>query len=88
MTDLTTTLLLIRHGQARAEDGSYGPDTPLSELGVRQSEALADAPVGVLPLHMSMQVHFLGLRRPLGRCARGLDWLLGSMSAWRSSSLE
>ena len=43
MTDLTTTLLLIRHGQARAEDGSYGPDTPLSELGVRQSEALADA---------------------------------------------
>ncbi len=46
MTDLSTTLLLVRHGQARAEDGSYGPDTPLSELGVRQSEALADALAG------------------------------------------
>jgi 2,3-bisphosphoglycerate-dependent phosphoglycerate mutase len=42
MTDVTTTLLLVRHGQARAEDGSYGADTSLSELGVRQSEALAD----------------------------------------------
>ena len=37
MTDLSTTLLLVRHGQARAEDGSYVPDTPLSELGVRST---------------------------------------------------
>ena len=53
MTDLTTTLLLVRHGQARAEEGSYGPDTPLSELGVRQSEALADALTGdAAPTHV------------------------------------
>ncbi len=36
-----TSLVLIRHGQARAEDGSYDRRTPLSELGRRQSEALA-----------------------------------------------
>ena len=41
-----TTLLLVRHGQARAGDGSYGSDTPLSELGVRQAEAVADALAG------------------------------------------
>ena len=38
-----TTLLLIRHGQARAGDGSYGPDTPLSELGRNQAEKLAQS---------------------------------------------
>lgn len=43
MGDGMTTLFLVRHGQARAGDGSYGPDTPLSEMGVRQSEAVADA---------------------------------------------
>lgn len=36
----SATLLLIRHGQARASDGSYGPDTPLSELGRAQAEKL------------------------------------------------
>ena len=46
MADGMTTLLLVRHGQARAGDGSYGPDTPLSEMGVRQSEAVADALAG------------------------------------------
>lgn len=46
MADAMTTLFLVRHGQARAADGSYGPDTPLSELGVRQSEAVADALAG------------------------------------------
>ena len=35
------TLVLIRHGQARAEDGSYGPETPLSMLGRRQASAVA-----------------------------------------------
>ncbi len=40
------TLFLVRHGQARAGDGSYGRDTPLSELGMRQSEAVADALAG------------------------------------------
>lgn len=39
----SATLLLIRHGQARAHDGSYGPDTPLSELGRTQAEKLAHA---------------------------------------------
>ena len=46
MADGMTTLFLVRHGQARAGDGSYGPDTPLSEMGVRQSEAVADALAG------------------------------------------
>ena len=38
-----TLLLLVRHGQARADDGSYGPETPLSELGQHQAEKLAHA---------------------------------------------
>ena len=37
----STTLLLVRHGQARSTDGSYGPETPLSEQGRRQAEAVA-----------------------------------------------
>jgi broad specificity phosphatase PhoE len=85
MTDLTTTLLLVRHGQVRAEDGSYGPDTPFSELGVRQSEALADALAGdAAPTHVYASPLFLALRRSQGRCARGLDCLLGLTSPWRS----
>lgn len=39
----STELLLVRHGQARAEDGSYGAQTPLSELGALQAEAVASA---------------------------------------------
>src|SRR5262245_46355081 len=35
-------LNFVRHGQARADDGLYGPDTPLSELGQRQARALAN----------------------------------------------
>ncbi|MGH3146386.1 MAG: histidine phosphatase family protein [Rubrobacter sp.] len=35
------TLLLIRHGQARADDGSYDENTPLSELGRLQAARLA-----------------------------------------------
>ena len=38
----STTLTLVRHGQARASDGSYGPDTPLSGLGWLQAAALAE----------------------------------------------
>ncbi|MEM7016851.1 MAG: histidine phosphatase family protein [Pseudomonadota bacterium] len=35
-------VLMIRHGQARAADGSYGPDTLLSELGHRQAGETAE----------------------------------------------
>ena len=40
MTD-PVRLYLVRHAQARADDGSYGDDTPLSPLGRRQAEAVA-----------------------------------------------
>ncbi len=36
-----TKMLLIRHAQARAADGNYGPDIPLTPLGVRQAHLLA-----------------------------------------------
>ena len=45
----STTLTLVRHGQARAVDGSYGPDTPLSGLGRLQVAALTDALVAGTP---------------------------------------
>ena len=39
----STTLLLARHGQARAKRGSeYGRETPLGEIGRRQADALAE----------------------------------------------
>ncbi len=38
-----TTLLLVRHGQARSSDGSYGPETPLDKLGRAQAKAVATA---------------------------------------------
>ena len=39
----STTLLLARHGQARAKIGSeYGRETPLGAIGRRQAETLAD----------------------------------------------
>jgi probable phosphoglycerate mutase len=37
----STTLILVRHGQARAGDGSYGRETPLSDLGRLQAAAVA-----------------------------------------------
>ncbi len=45
MNDLypSTTLLLIRHGQARANDTSYDQHTPLSKLGHQQAALVADA---------------------------------------------
>lgn len=36
-------LVLVRHGQARSPDGSYGPRTPLSALGRNQANAAAEA---------------------------------------------
>lgn len=39
-----TTLLWVRHGQARAADGSYDDQTPLSPLGIEQAAA---APAGL-----------------------------------------
>lgn len=39
----STTLLLIRHGQARAGDNSYDQYTPLSALGRQQAALVADA---------------------------------------------
>lgn len=39
----STTLVLIRHGQARARDNSYGQQTPLSALGRHQAAHVADA---------------------------------------------
>ena len=41
MNKPAATLLLVRHGQARAPDGSYGRETPLSDLGRRQADAVA-----------------------------------------------
>jgi len=38
----STTLILVRHGQARSLDGSYGRQTPLSDLGRRQAKAVSD----------------------------------------------
>jgi broad specificity phosphatase PhoE len=39
----STTLLLIRHGQARANNNSYDQHTPLSNLGHQQATLVADA---------------------------------------------
>jgi broad specificity phosphatase PhoE len=42
-------LLLVRHAQARAHDGSYDQHTPLSELGRQQAGALASALASCAP---------------------------------------
>lgn len=39
----STTLSFVRHGQARAADGSYGNDTSLSQTGREQAQAVAAA---------------------------------------------
>jgi probable phosphoglycerate mutase len=39
----STTLLLIRHGQARAGDNSYDQHTPLSDIGRQHAMLVADA---------------------------------------------
>jgi probable phosphoglycerate mutase len=45
----SAVLLLVRHAQARAHDGSYDRHTPLSELGRQQANALATALVTCAP---------------------------------------
>ena len=45
----STTLILVRHAQARADDGSYDMDTPLSEIGRRQAAATAGNLASVTP---------------------------------------
>jgi broad specificity phosphatase PhoE len=35
-----TRFMLVRHAQARSSDAMYGPETPLSELGVQQASLL------------------------------------------------
>ncbi|MBI1927991.1 histidine phosphatase family protein [Candidatus Poribacteria bacterium] len=44
-----TALILIRHGQARASDGSYNRETPLSELGRLPAAAIASKIVASTP---------------------------------------
>jgi broad specificity phosphatase PhoE len=45
-----TTLLLIRHAQARASDSSHlGPDTPIGQLGRLQVAALVSRLVAAAP---------------------------------------
>lgn len=39
---LATTLILIRHAQAWGNDGLYGRETPLNDLGRQQAEVLAN----------------------------------------------
>lgn len=39
----STTLIFLRHAQARAPDGTYGNDTPLSAFGHEQAQALVVA---------------------------------------------
>ena len=41
MEDPKATVLLVRHGQARSEDGTYDWDTPLTEIGHLQAAAAA-----------------------------------------------
>ena len=53
-------LYLVRHGQARADDGSYGHDTPLSPLGRRQAEAVAVGLANASLVPPSMRVRCAG----------------------------
>lgn len=45
-----TRMILIRHAQARSLDGKYGPDTPLSPLGLKQAKSLVSSFVAERPL--------------------------------------
>ena len=67
-------LYLVRHGQARAADGSYGHDTPLSPLGRRQAEAVVEGFAGV-SLAAVYASPMRRARETAGRLARatGLD---------------
>ena len=67
-------LYLVRHGQARADDGSYGHDTPLSALGWRQAEAVAVAlaDVSLAAIYASPMRRARETAEPLARLT-GLD---------------
>ena len=73
MTD-PVRLYLVRHGQARADDGSYGHDTPLSPLGRRQAEAVAGAlaDVSLAAVYASPMRRARETAEPLARVT-GLD---------------
>lgn len=73
MTD-PVRLYLVRHGQARADDGSYGHDTPLSDLGKRQAEAVAVglAHASLVAVYASPMLRARETAQPLGRVT-GLD---------------
>lgn len=73
MTD-PVRLYLVRHGQARADDGSYDHDTPLSPLGKRQAEALAGglAEASLAAIYASPMRRARETAEPLAR-ATGLD---------------
>lgn len=64
-------LYLVRHGQARADDGSYGHDTPLSTLGKRQAEAVAVglAHAGLVAVYASPMHRARETAEPLARVA-------------------
>ena len=59
----------MRHGQARADDGSYGPGTPLSPLGRRQAEAVAVglAHAGIAAVYASPMRRARETAEPLAR---------------------
>ena len=67
-------LYLMRHGQARADDGSYDHDTPLSPLGRRQAEAIAAglANVSLAAVYASAMRRARETAEPLARVT-GLD---------------
>lgn len=62
----------MRHGQARAGDGSYGHDTPLSPLGRRQAGA-----VGVALAHASLAAIYASPMRRARETAQPLGHLTG-----------
>ena len=77
-------IVLIRHGQARSTDGSYGPDTPLSELGRRQADAVGAAlatgshlsAAYTSPLPRALETASIAADRlgiPITRCSSFLD---------------
>lgn len=62
----------MRHGQARARDGSYGHDTPLSPLGRRQAGA-----VGVALANASLAAIYASPMRRARETAQPLARLTG-----------
>jgi len=63
-----TKLIIVRHGQARAADGGYGPDTPLSELGREQARLVAEALRGhrdIAKIYSSPFIRAIATARPI-----------------------